>query len=818
MIGNKKYNEEKETNLIKVLTFKYFPYWPLFVILVILFLGVAYFYTHNKPPAYQISAAVLINDQNKGIYDGKLTEAFNNYKMSKIVENETEVLHSRPLAKEVATTLNLYTPVYEKGNIWPISAYLTSPITVKLLDVDKSAAKLKEDEKFYFTYNGKDKTVDVRNKRYKLNEWVETPFGTAMFLPNAKQKDEAKRPLYFQIASTKEAVTGILAELEAAQVTRFSSVVTLTYYDEVPERGEDILNEVIKAYDRQSLMAKNKMAANTVAFIEDRIRNAQQEVNSLESRIKDYKSRQGIVNLSEQGNLFLKNVSDNDQKIAGINMQLAVLDQVERYVQSKNNSSGIVPSTLGVDDPTLSKLLDKLYESEIQYEKLRKTTAENNPILLSLKNETEKIRPSIMESIKNQRSALTASRQNLSVTNGTAASVLKTIPEKERALLEINRQQAIKNDVYTFLLQKREETALSLTNNDVENRVVDWAEAGIKPESPKKKIIYLGSIAFALVLGIGLVNAKEFFSSKVLFRSEIEEATEVPIVAEIANVRNKKPFVVNDSKALYVTEQFRQLKAAIGLYNKNNKKKKILVTSGVSGEGKSFISSNLALSLAMAGKKVVLIDLDLRNPRTTRTFEGKAKGKNQAKGYIANNSTAAITEKSESRQDSAEQRSAKNEVLNLNTSLGVMEYLRDNLEPYEVIKKTAFDNLFIVPAGALAHDPTELLLSDKLESLFSYLENTFDYIIADTSPIDPVTDPYILSNYFNTTLYVVRHGHTPKRMLEMLDESYKIKALKDLVIVFNGVKSRGFMTRGFGLGYGYGYENVYNNRVYTGRV
>jgi tyrosine-protein kinase Etk/Wzc len=819
-MANKKFSQEKDTNLIKVLMFKYFPYWPLFALLSFIFLGIAWFYIKNVPPYFKITSSILINDQNKGLYDPKMAESFNMYKVSKLVENETEVLHSRPLAKEVANNLNLYAPMCEKGLIWSKSAYLTSPVAVKLADPDRSFNLTKDSGEIYFKYKEATNEVVINGKSYKLNKWVESPYGTLMFIKNPKQIAETNKELFFYAVPAKEAVADLLEQLEVAQTTRFSSVVDMTFYDEVPERGEDILNEWMKAYDRQTMNAKNKMVNNTVAFIEDRVRNAQREVDSLESRIKEYKASQGIVDLSEQGNLFLKNVSENDQKIANLNMQMAVLDQVEEYVQSKDNKTGIVPSTLGVDDVTLSKLLEKLYDKEMQYEKLKKTTAENNPILLSLNDEIEKTRPGILESVRNQRLALKASRNNLNKTNVLSASVLRTIPEKERALLEINRQQAIKNEVYTFLLQKREETALTLSQSELDSKVVDNAEAAVKPESPKKKITCIAALGLALVLGIGLINAKEFFSTKVLFRSEIEEATSVPIVAEIAKVNSKKPFVVNNVKNVFIGEQFRQLRAAIGLHDRNKSKKKILVTSSISGEGKSFVSNNLALSLAASGKKVVLIDLDLRNPQTTSIFEGREPGSKKPgrQGYIAAASRKGIEQNQQEATVAESGSSYKGEVLKLESGLGVTEYLRDNLEPYEVIKKTTFDNLYIVPAGAIAVNPTELLLNGKLDSLFNYLDSAFDFIIADTSPTDPVTDPYVLSDYFDTTVYVVRHNHTPKQMLDMLDESYKIKALKDIAIVFNGVKSRGFMSKGFGLGYGYGYENVYKNRVYTGRV
>jgi capsular exopolysaccharide synthesis family protein len=754
--------------------FRLIPYWPLFLFLVITFTVAAWFYMRNVPPGFKVTASVQIKDQQKGLYNSRLSEAFNIYNFYKIAENESEVLHSRQLIREVITNLNLNAPVYEKGLIWSRSAYLTSPIMVKVQDPSNPVYYNEDYEKIYFTFNNADNAVELDKKSYPLNQWVKTGYGTLMFTKNDKQIDEATKPLFFYLIPPKEMIEELEDNIETSQVSKFSSVINLVYYDEVPQRGEDVLNELIRAYDRQAMTDKNKIALNTVSFVEERIRNAQRELDSIENSIKRYKSEKGIVNLSEQGSLFLQNVAENDQKISGLNIQMAVLDKVEQYVTSKDQSSGIVPSTLGVDDPVLSKLLDRLYDSEVQYDKLKRTTAENNPIMTTLVNEIDKTRTNILDNLEQHKRALATSKDKLNKFNSASTSVLRTIPEKERALLEINRQQLIKNDIYTFLLQKREETAFSLTTADPDSRIVNSVQAAIKPASPKKKVVFAAALILSFVVGFLIISFKEFLNSKIMFRSEIEEGTSVPIISEVLALKKHEPLVIHNKKNVMVAEQFKQMAAALGLYSKSGLNKKILVTSSVIGEGKSFISNNLALSLALAGKKVVLMDFDLRSPRTSKIFDAS-------------------------------------------DSIGITEYLQDNLEPFELIKRTKYDNLFLVPAGQPVHHPTELLLNGNLDQLFSYLESTFDYIIADTSPVDPVSDAYILSDYFDKTVFVIRHGYTPKQMVEMLDDSNKIKALKGLKIVFNGVKSRGFITKSFGFGYGYGYENVYGNSVYAGR-
>lgn len=467
--------------------------------------------------------------------------------------------------------------------------------------------------------------------------------------------------------------------------------------------------------------------------------------------------------------MYLQNVTENDQKLAQVNLQLEVLNQVEKYVQSKNNSTGIVPSTLGINDPVLNKLLDNLYQLETEYERLTKTTGVNNPLVQSVSVQIEKIRPSILENIRNQRANLQAGVANLSSSNKTYNSTLHSLPQKERELVNVSREQSVKNNVYSFLLQKREETALAYASNIDNSRIIASAQAGSEPIIPKKSIIYLVSVVLGLAFSIGIVWGKEMFTNKVLFRSQIEEYTSTPIVGEISYFNEKNSLFLKGQNNRVFQEQFRQLRAAAGLFRRTNEKKRILITSSIPGEGKSLISSNLALSLSRSGKKVVLLDMDVRNPQFSKMFR-------------------------------------------LNNSPGVAAYLEEDIDPHKIIERTQFHNLFIIPAGVTNANPTELLLNGKIAELLQSLEEEFDYIVMDTSPVNPVADAYILSDFCDLTLYVVRHKHTPKTFIKTLDETNKFKPLKNLAIVFNGIKPRGFIKGNFGYGYGYGYENKYNEK------
>lgn len=762
--------EKKEENLISLIRFRFVPYWPLFVLLLVLSGIGAWMYLKTVTPTYSASASIVIKDEKKGTDDSKLLESLNISSAKKIVENEIEVIQSRDLMKKVVTKLNLYAPLYEKEKFKNVTAYTSSPVRIEAKDPDQ----LTGTKPIFFTYNNAEATVQIEKAKYPLNNWVSTPYGTLKFSKNPQFQQAAKGDLFFTLNKPINVAGGLVQNLSIATSSKSSTVIDLTFADESPIRAQDVLNELINTYTKYTIDEKNSVAAGAVTFIEDRLKNVVKELDSIERSLQNYKTTRGIVDLSEQGKQFLLNVGDNDRKVGDISAQLAILNQVENYVVKKGESAGMVPSTVGLTDPGLTGLLERLNENELKYESMKKTVGENNPSVAAVAKEIEQLRPSVLENIRNQQKSLEASRRNLSSTNGMYTSMLRTIPQQERVLLDMSRQQSIKSGVYSFLLQKREEAVLSSSSSVADSRVLDSAIASSSPVSPKKMQIYLLACILAFILGIGIVSAKEFFSNKILFRSEIETLTTLPIAGEITSVKHKDELVIVDPKKLFMAEQFRQLRASIGLYSKDDQKKKLMITSSISGEGKSFIASNLGLSLAMSGKKVVLIDFDVRSPKTSRTF-----GLQQGKGLA--------------------------EYLEGKTSI---EKIINKIE----IEQSGYSNLFIIPAGRSEINPTELLQSERILELFSYLDDHFDFILVDTSPVDAVIDAYVLSDYCDKTLFVVRHGYTPKTIVQLFDKNSKVKSLKNLSIVFNSIKPRGFVKNTYGYGYGYGYSNVYSSK------
>jgi len=622
-----------------------------------------------------------------------------------------------------------------------------------------------------FQYDKGSNIVIISDKVYHLNQWANSPWGNIRFSENTyRGKKSTGNKFYFSLLNPSKLIYSLQTAIEISASNKLSTVINISLKDPIPQRGEAILNELVTAYNEASVNDKNSMASNTLDFVEKRLKLMGSDLDEVETGIQKFRTKNGIVDISQQSNQYLENVSENDQKLSEMDLQLSVLDQIGKYIESKNGQAGLVPTTFGITDPLLTQLLQKLYDSEIQYEKLRKTTAEDNPILSSLKNEIDRMKPSILENVNNQRKSITASRSRLVGISARYNAMLNTLPEKEKQLVEISRQQNIKNNIYSFLLQKKEEAALSFNAAVPDSRILDKALSSDKPVSPKPWLIYMIALILPVFLVAGVITVYEHLSNKILFRKTIEENSVTTVLGELGYNTSRQLLVTNNIERTLITEQFRNLRNGISASLPKERCKRIMVTSSIAGEGKSFVSSNLAISFAMAGQKVVLIEADMYKPNLAAVFK-------------------------------------------LADQIGLSDFLQAEksvsiLAHQSYIHSTSISkNFFVIPAGKIPENPSELLVNGKIDTLIRALESQYDVIIIDSVPINPVSDAYIMSRFADMTLFVVRHGVTPKANIKMLDEDVEAHHLKNVHIVFNGIKRRGLGTNGYGYAYGYGYSS-----------
>jgi tyrosine-protein kinase Etk/Wzc len=753
---------KSEKNPLATFWAKYFPYWPVFAVLMAISLFCGWLFMRYQTPVYETTATILIKDEKKGSNDSKMMESLDVLSSKKIIENEMEVIRSRTLMNDVVKKLHLYSQVKLKTKDDKGKEQLLPPIEVRVLTPDS----LMEVTDIPFEYiHGKD-YITMNSQSYLLNKWASTPYGT-LYFRKLNNFTNGNTQFAFTLTSLKKVTKNFSSRLQISSPSKLSSVINIKLRDPNPQLSEDVLNELIYTYNKASLEDKNSLASNTLSVVDARLSALTRELDSIEKKIQNYRYATGSIDISQQGKLYLQNVSDNDQKLTEMDMELAGLDQVGGYVQSNSGRGSIVPSTVGVKDPVLVELVDKLYSKELEYEQMKKTTAENNPIMIALADQIKKLKPSVKENIQGRRKALMAGRRNLSSAIGSYASALQGIPKKEKELIEISRDLNTKKNIYTFLLQKREEASLSNSSTVADSRVVDKAESSIRPVSPSKMVVYPIAVILALASVVGFLVTREVFNRTILFRQEIEDATSIPIIGEIAYEKLPEAIVIGTGKSNLPAEQFRKLRASLPYLRLTGSKKKILVTSTIPGEGKSFIAANFALSLAITGKKVVLVEFDLANP----TLGDKLKQYQE---------------------------------------IGVADYLMGKADPEDIIKRTTrSEHLFFISAGTLPKNPSEVIMSSKVGELLSYLEGIFDYVILDSAPAGPSSDAYTLSPQCDATFYVIRHKYTPKLLVERLDDNNKINNLKNIAIIFNGVGPRGYSKEAYGYGYGYGYNHNY---------
>jgi capsular exopolysaccharide synthesis family protein len=765
---------EKDSMNLKTMFLKFLPFWPLFLVTTVV--SLSYFYVKLKytVPTYESKTSILIKDEKKGQEESKMEEDLNVFEPKKIVENEIEIFRSNSLVSKVVKSMGLYASAFkEKGwkGMATTPAFITSPITLEAAQPDSISQTLK----LYFKYSKDNNTVTVDGHPFALREWIKFPWGTVRFLPNPyyspDDKPREKAKYYFLITDVNHATNDVIAGLTVTPTSKQSSVITLTYKDAVPDRGEMILESIFNAYRDAAVERKNQVALRTLRFIEDRLSHVSKELDSVESGIQQYRDRSGVVDISEQSKQYLQNIESNDKQLNAMNLQLSALDEVENYVRSKAGGGSIVPSTFNIQDPTLTSLLDKLYSSESDYEKAKNTNGANNPTVLSLKEEIDRLKPKVLENINNQKKTIEAAKSYLEQNNTRYSGMLSSIPKKEKDLVEVSRQHNIKNDIYSFLLQKREETAYSISSILPDCYLVSKPTTSPYPVSPKKTFIAMLALILPVAGSVGLILLKDLFNNKILYRSDIEKLTDYPVIGELIFDKKQPPIVTDGDSRSFIVEQFRQIRAAIRYQGTPpGNIKRILVTSCIKGEGKSFVSSNLAISLARSGKKVALLEMDLHQPQISQIFQ-------------------------------------------LESQKGITDFL-DNKASYEelVIPSGKHENLSIISAGYPAEEPSELLTSSRLEILLRYLDKDFDHIVIDSAPFKALTDSFTIAQYCNLVLTVIRHNHTPSKLVELINTDMETHEIRNVAIIFNGVKARGMGKYSYGYGYGYGYDqkSAYN--------
>jgi len=738
------FKEESNSLNLREKVSKYLYHWPLFVISIALCLGLAFVHLKFSSPIYFVKAKLLIKD---GANTETALSERDLFKGIKMIENEIEILKSKTLMKQVVTDLQLWT-VYEFQNEFRTTdIYGSSPVHFNLLSSDQPLS-------------GQVITIRIVNRdsfilkqphseqKVPFNTNLQNRFGVWRLTPTDHLNGFIGSTINIRLNDPDAVTHNYLGAVSVTLSRDQSTVVDLGIRDYVPERAENVINRLIVVYNSASVADKNKVSVSTLRFIEDRLASISGELMAVEKDVEGYKSSRGLTDLSSKSRIFLDNVQSNDARINEVKLQFEAINEIERYIRSADNR-GIAPATVGITDPILLSLINRLMDLESQREKLLATVPEGNPIFQPINRQISATKRSISENIQGVKSSLRVTQSKLNNFNSSYQASIREIPGQEREFISIKRQQTIKEDLYIYLLQKREEAAVSYASITSGNRVVDSAYY-VGQQSVNKPYTYALALIMGFILPGAFIFLRDLIKNRIESSRDIQTSVAVPILGEISFQKLDGLVVLQNLPDRLISEQFRALRTKLNyLHGPRDGGRVTLVTSGMPGDGKSFITTNLAAALANTGRKTIIVELDFRKPAILSSF-------------------------------------------GLDKPIGLNDYLSGRASKEEIVQHSEVNpNLFIIGAGQLSANPSELLEQSEMTGLIDWLRINFDEILIDTPPILLVTDAMILARYSDVNLYVIRQGYTHKSQLESVSQLWREHKLQKLNIVFNGVENRG---------------------------
>ena len=781
--------ESKEENIdVKELLFKYLIHWPWFVGAVVACLIAAWVYLYVSTPVYNISATVLIKDDKKGGSAGMLSglESLGLDGMissSQNIDNEIEVLHSKTIAKEVVENLGLYISYMDEDEFPSRNMYKTSPVQVSLTPQEADLLEKPMIVEMALQPQGSmDVNVKIGDDEYqkhfeKLPAVFPTDRGTLAFFLTSDSISSSKRTLEETTGSEKitrnitATINNPLAVAKAycknmtiEPTSKTTSVAVISLKNSNVQRGKDFINKLLEMYNINTNNDKNEVAQKTAEFINERIGIISKELGSTEKDLESFKRGAGITDLTSDAQIALTGSAEYEKKRVENQTQINLLQDLQKYMQ--NEGYEVLPSNIGLQDLNLAAAINRYNEVLVERKRLLRTSTENNPTIINLDTSIGAMKENVQVSLDRVLRGLFITKADLDREASRYSRRISEAPGQEREFVSIARQQEIKAGLYLMLLQKREENAITLAATANNAKIIDDAIADDAPVSPKDKMIYLIALVLGVGIPVGVIYLLELTKFKIEGRSDVEKLTCVPIVGDIPLTDEKQGAIaVFENQNNLMSETFRNIRTNLQFMLENDKKV-ILVTSTVSGEGKSFISANLAISLSLLGKKVVIVGLDIRKPGLNKVFNipRKEVGITQ---YLAN--------------------PEKN--------------LMDLVQLSDVSK-----NLYILPGGTVPPNPTELLARDGLDKAIETLKKNFDYVILDTAPVGMVTDTLLIGRVADLSVYVCRADYTHKNEYTLINELAENNKLPSLCTVINGLDLK---RRKYGYYYGYGKYGKY---------
>lgn len=749
--------------------------WKWFLLSILICGGIAWYNYARAPLVYFRSATVIIKDpSNKASTSG--LDRFDNFINKVNVANEILQFRSKKLMREVVQRVHADVSYQIKDGLRSNELYNESPVLVSLPDA-------LPEQSFSFTMTLKDaKTVTLSDfsgieakpsYEVALNDTVAIIEGMNVVVTatNYLRDSWLNTPIRVQKLPVESMVNYYKNALGIQQEEEEASILTLALKDSSPARAEDVLNTLITVYNEEAIKEKNQVAVNTANFINERLIIIERELGNVESNLESFKQRNQIVDIASSAGMYMTESQKYNADAMELETQLRLANFIKDYLTDPGKETDLIPSNTGISDMNIENQISLYNAAKLKRDHLIDDSSVNNPVVQELNNSLRAMKQSIIRAVDNMIVSLNVKRNDAQNREMRAQDRVTAIPTKERQMLSIERQQKIKEALYLFLLNKREENALSQAMADNNARVIDGAEGSNAPISPNRNRILLLGLLVGIALPGAVCLAILFMDTRVHGRKDIEGVISVPYLGEIPldkeamKDHRKKVMAVKEQGDDIVSEAFRILRTNMAFLSKKDKPAQVITfTSFNIGAGKTFIARNLSMSLAYLKKRVVMVDLDIRKGTLSRHF-----------GHY---------------------------------HVGVTNYLSDNMVKVDDIiqHQEGFD---LIPAGILAPNPAELLMDNRLDELMNELRTRYDYIIADNVPVGLIADATIANRIADLTIFVVRAGKLDRRQLPDIEKLYQEKKLKNMALVLNGANPE---RHGYGYSYGYGYGYGYGTK------
>ncbi len=750
---------------IKDLFYKYVRFLPLFIVCVILAMAGAFLYLRYTQVTYSSTGTMFIQNDKQSASPDKVEDLLLGTGKTQNIQNEIEILKSRPMMARVVQKLGLTTSITAKGKIKDQNVYKATPFNFEVLTVADSL------HSFSFTLSFMEgDNVLINQAKVSLNQVFRNNYGSFRITTTPLEHPQPSEYL-ISWAPVKAMAAAYAGSVTVQPKTANAGILAISMLASNPVLAGDVVNTLMSEYSAMNIEQNNFSTDQMISFINTRLQILNRELDSSQQKLLIFQQQNDLVNVDLQLADYFTSINEGDKTVLAQQTRLSIADMIEGYLRngSQQYERIVVPSSLGLEDEVLNQMVGAYNKAQMDRKMLLEGNgAAGNPAVKETESQIENLRRSILENISNIKSSYRSSIDRLQSSNSRTQANIKAFPYKVKEYIELKRQVDIKLELVKQLEGKREEAAIARSSTISTSRVIDEAGSG-GPVTPNRTAIQL--IAFLVGIGVpGLfIFFRELLNDKISTRTDIERITSAPVVGEIGHSFNDDALIVTKTSRSMVAEQFRIVRSNLQYIIGKIERPVIMVTSSFSGEGKSFVSTNMGAVMAVTGKRTVILEFDIRKPKV---LSG----------------------------------------LNMNSGKGITNYIVGKEELKDlVIPVPDVDNLFVLPCGPIPPNPAELLLDDQISRMFEYLRANFDVIIIDTAPVGMVSDAATLGKFADCTLYLVRQGYTFKKQIALIDELYVQKKLPAISIVVNDVKIKsGYGYYGYGrYGYGYGYGNGY---------